>query len=285
MLPSSGQRSSGRGSITLKIAWCIAPSAAAAASPLATRFPVMRNSVRPLPAMSATRKDVSTSIHRTTSKAKPWSCLPPAGARSCADIGLQPVWIWPTAGRFALKVLRHHPSIEQLVAQVVGERAGAALILNDMRRDQNEELGARARVVLGRQQRADDRDILQEGNSSVSLLSGVANEAGDADRLPILDGKAGADDAIVECRRTRRGVCRGGRDIADFLSEIERYQSIGIDPRGHLHDHPGRMVVDAVNDWRAGRQRAGRGPGQDWNLLANLEMGRLIVHDQKAGRR
>jgi hypothetical protein len=43
---------------------------------------------------------------------------------------------------FPLQVLTYETRIDQLVAQVFRERAGIALIVHDMRRDQYQQLGA-----------------------------------------------------------------------------------------------------------------------------------------------
>ncbi len=47
-------------------------------------------------------------------------------------------------GASLLQVLRHQAGVDQLVAQIVGQGARVALILHDVRRDQDEQFGAGA---------------------------------------------------------------------------------------------------------------------------------------------
>jgi hypothetical protein len=74
----------------------------------------------------------------------------PPGAGSLR-IGLQPVRVGQAGGAPLLQVLRHQAGVDQLVAQIVGQGARIALIVHDVRRDQDEQLGAGARVVLVRE--------------------------------------------------------------------------------------------------------------------------------------
>jgi hypothetical protein len=69
--PPIGQRRLAVGSVRLKMAASMPPSAAAATTPLATRFSAMRVSVRPPAVRSATMNAISTKLHSTTSSAKP----------------------------------------------------------------------------------------------------------------------------------------------------------------------------------------------------------------------
>ena len=48
--------------------------------------------------------------------------------------------------------------------------------MNDVRGDQDEQLGAIAIVALGRKQRAEDRDILEERNPVILLRGAVADQ-------------------------------------------------------------------------------------------------------------
>ena len=64
------------------------------------------------------------------------------------------------------------PGTDQLIAQILGQRAGIALIVHNMRRDQHEQLGAGSRVALGGNQRAEDRDVLEEGYAAV-IIRGI----------------------------------------------------------------------------------------------------------------
>src|SRR5262249_21277438 len=62
-----------------------------------------------------------------------------------------------------------------------------------------------------------------------------------------------------------------------FLGYIQADEAARVYPRNDLHDDARRMVVDAVDDRRAGGEGACRGAGQDRNLLANLQTRRLVV--------
>src|SRR5205085_776975 len=106
----------------------MAPSAAARAAAFAARLPAMRISVRPAAVTCAVMNAISTSIHKTISRAKP-RC-PGAGADAVLGIALEPVRIGRAAQRLALQFLADEPSIDQLVAEIFGERAGIALVLD-----------------------------------------------------------------------------------------------------------------------------------------------------------
>ena len=88
-----------------------------------------------------------------------------------------------------------------------------------MRRDKDEQLVARAGVVLRARQQADQRNVLQERNAGIRLRKVVGNQPGEADRLPILHRHARGDVLLRECRRGNaggRGVDRRV-DRADLL--------------------------------------------------------------------
>ena len=142
-----------------------------------------------------------------------------------------------------------------------------------------------ARVALGGNQRAEDRDVLEEGYAAVIIRGIVADQTGHPDRLAVLHSHPRAEYLIVEGRRALDRVRRRGRDIADFLGDVEGNQPAGVDARRHLHDDAGRMIVDAVDDRRVGGERARRGPGQHRHLLADLKTCRLVVEDHDLRRR
>src|SRR5438874_6252284 len=135
----------------------MAPSAAACAAAFAARLPAMRISVRPAAVTCAVMNAISTSIQSTISRAKP-RC-PRAGADNSCGIGLEPVWIGRAAQRLALQFLADETGIDQLVAEVFGQGARIALVLDHARRDQHQQLGALAPIHLARYQAAEQRDV------------------------------------------------------------------------------------------------------------------------------
>ena len=54
----------------------------------------------------------------------------------------EPVWVGRAVQRLVLEFLAHEPGIDQLIAQVFGQRSGVSLILHDARRDQYKQLGS-----------------------------------------------------------------------------------------------------------------------------------------------
>jgi len=141
--PFSGQRWFGFGSSWLKMVAKIAPSSAASETAPATRFPAIRLSVRPVAVRWATIKAISTSVHNTTRRAKPPLRRQAADCVHCRrDNCLQTVRIGQTRNTRPLQLLRDEASADQLAAQIFGQRAGIALIMHDVRRDQHEQLGA-----------------------------------------------------------------------------------------------------------------------------------------------
>src|SRR3954454_21133314 len=102
----------------------MAPSAAACVAAFAARLPAMRISVRPAAVTCAVMKAISTSIHKTISKAKPrWL---PNSTEPFRGVVLEPVWIGRAVQRLALQFLADEAGIDQLVAEVFGQRARIA---------------------------------------------------------------------------------------------------------------------------------------------------------------
>src|ERR1051325_2834433 len=175
----------------------MAPSAAACAAAFAARLPAMRISVRPAAVTCAVMNAISTSIHSTISRAKP-RC---SGAGAVLGIGLDPVRIGRAAERLALQFLADEPGIDQLVAEVLGERAGVALVLDHARGDQHQQFGALTPVHLARYQAAEQRNVLEQRDPRIALRVAVADQAGEPHRLTVLDRDAGADQPLIEGRR------------------------------------------------------------------------------------
>ena len=113
----------------------------------------------------------------------------------------KPVGIGRAGGRLALQFLPDEPGIDQLVAQILGQGARVALIAHHVRGDQHQQLGARPRIRLAREQGAEQRDILQDRESLIALRVVVADQAGHPDRLAVLNRNAGAKQALIESRR------------------------------------------------------------------------------------
>src|SRR5262249_25153106 len=143
--PSSGQRCSGRGFDRLKIEPEMAPSAAALATALSTRLSAMRISVRPFAVIWATTKAISTKVHSTTSSAKP-RLRPGTAGNDGRGTGSETVRVGKPRFVLVLQLLRDQCGIAQLTAQVFGQCPGVALVVDDVRRDQHQKLGAVARV-------------------------------------------------------------------------------------------------------------------------------------------
>src|SRR3954470_13476892 len=143
----------------------MAPSAAACAAAFAARLPAMRISVRPAAVTCAVMNAISTSIHKTISRAKPrW---PRAGA--VLGIALEPVRIGRAAQRLALQFLADEPGVDQLVAEVFGQGARIALVLDHARGDQHQKLGALTPIHLARYQAAEQRNVLEQRDAGITL--------------------------------------------------------------------------------------------------------------------
>src|SRR3984893_10583017 len=168
---------------------------------------------------------------------------------------LVPVRVWRAVKRLVLKLLADEAGVDQLVAQIFGKRARIALVLHDMRRDQHQQFGAEAGIGLVGEQGPQHRYILQYRDAGITLRIAVADQASHADGLPVLDRDPRSDQPLIEGRRID-AARRDTSDIADFLRDVERDETAGVDPRRHQHDDAGISVIDAVDDRRVGGEGA-----------------------------
>src|SRR5271166_678746 len=125
---------------------------------------------------------ISTNVHSTTRSAKP-----PLPCRTRGRAGLRLGRGRSTAyNPFGLAT----PGLP-LRCSCCGTRP--ALIMDHMRGNQHQQLAAGSRVALGRNQRAEDRDVLEEGYAGVIIPGIVADQTGHPDRLAVLDSHSRAE--------------------------------------------------------------------------------------------
>src|SRR5439155_539494 len=136
----------------------------------------------------------------------------PAAIHRCrgrsAQHRLELVRVGQPRATLALQLLRDQAGVDQLAAQILGQCTRIALIVYDVRGDEHQQFSALARVALGRNYRAEDRDVLEEGYPAVIIRDIIADQAGHPDRLAVLDSHSRAERLIVESWRAHDRVRR-----------------------------------------------------------------------------
>jgi hypothetical protein len=103
--------------------------------------------------------------------------------------------------RLPLQLLPNQPGIDELVAQILGERARIALVAHYSRRDQDQELRALSRIRLAGNEAAEYGNILEDRDPGIALLVIVTDQTGHPDRLPVLHRNTRPKQPLVEGRR------------------------------------------------------------------------------------
>ena len=103
----------------------------------------------------------------------------------------------------------------QRVFQIVGGVGDLGGVVDDVRRKEHDQLGARLGRRFLAEGRAQDRDAMQEGNAAGRIRIGFLNDAADGYRVPVLHR-----DLSLEAARAETGGLHGaGRGLraAHFL--------------------------------------------------------------------
>src|SRR5689334_344913 len=106
----------------------------------------------------------------------------------------------------------------QLGAQFLGNEVRIDAVANDLRPDEDDELGAHDRLVLVREDVADLGDLIEDRDAVAIDLGAFLDQAGQQHRLPARDRDRALDLALRDGRHER--TLRAVRDLADLLLDI-----------------------------------------------------------------
>ncbi len=155
-------------------------------------------------------------------------------------------------------------------------------VRDDARLDEDDDLGAVHRRVVAGQYIVQKLDRAETGDARAIVAAGIADEPGQHDGLPVGDRDRTANPSLRDRRCQRRRV--GRRDGADLLLDVERHDPVGIHLGQDVQDDARVLVIDVVDHGRETVVGRLRGAGQDRNLVADLQDGRLAIEDDKRGR-
>src|SRR5258707_11062526 len=183
---------------------------------------------------------------------------------------LPPLWRWRDMW------WNRSDAAAQLGAQFLRNKAGVHAVANDLRADEDDELGSAVRFVLVREGVTQILNLIEQRNAAaveiLLLLNQARQQHGLAARnpdraldLPLREGWVAADARIV-------------LNLADLLLDIEPHVAVGIDPGHHTQDNADAAVVDRVDDGIGRRQYIG-GAGGNRHVAANHQGRHLVVDD------
>src|SRR5439155_4644825 len=119
---------------------------------------------------------------------------------------------------------------------------------DDVRRQEDEQVGLGALVVVAAEEVAEDRDAAEVGDGPCVGADGVGEEPPDHDRLPVARGHRRARGADGGGGADQRGVAHaggGGRvDVGDLLEEGEAHEVVGGDLRRHAERDADVVALD-----------------------------------------
>jgi len=156
---------------------------------------------------------------------------------------------------------------------------GVGTVADNLRADENDELGALGGIALMPEGVTKPGDLVQhrDGISAAILL--LADQTGQQHSLAVGHGYLALDPPF---RHGRRQAARAGRrHIADLLLDIEPYVAICADARRDPQDDAGVSIVNGVHD-RVVRGQHRRAAGRYRHDIADLQRRELVVdHNQR----
>src|SRR5207248_5771205 len=100
-----------------------------------------------------------------------------------------------------------------LGAQLLGDHVGVDRVADDLRADEDDQLGAADRLILVGEEVAYRRQLVEQRNAGPGDVLSVADEPGEQHRLSALHRDRALDPALGHGRRER--ALAGRQDIAD----------------------------------------------------------------------
>src|SRR5215470_5037236 len=167
----------------------------------------------------------------------------------------------------------------QLRAQLLGDEMGIDAVADDLRPDENDQLGALEAVGLLRECAAERvGKLAEQGDAARAALLALADKTGEQHGLAAHHRDRALDPALRHGRRQGRAGARLRGDVADLLLDVEPHVAVDVDARNDAQDDAGVAIIDSVDDGVAGGQHR-RAAGRDRHLVADLQRGRLVVDD------
>src|SRR5215213_584114 len=125
----------------------------------------------------------------------------------------------------------------QLRAHLLGDAHRVDTVADDLRPDEDDQLGALSGFVVAADQLAKLAELIDQRNAAAAVLLTLADQSGEQNRLTARNRDRAFDAALRHGRRQATGAT--GRDIRDLLLDIEQDVAVGVDARHHAQDHAG----------------------------------------------
>src|SRR5262249_46091728 len=190
-------------------------------------------------------------------------------------------------GRF--RTARQHLGKQRLVgteaiaharAQLFRDLVGVDAVANDLRADEDDELGAVDGAVVVAEQLAQGAELVEQRQAGPAARLRLGDQPAEQHGLAVGDRDRALHPPLPHGGRERIAADAPG-DVPDLLLDGEQHGAVGVDARRHAQNDAGVAIVDIVHH-RRGRDlhRYGATRG-DRDLVADLQHGDLVVeHDQ-----
>src|SRR5262249_41022817 len=157
---------------------------------------------------------------------------------------------------------------------------------DDVRGQEDEQVGLRAPVVVPAEEVAEDRDAAEPGNRPCVGADRVGEEPTDHDRLPVARGHRralGADGGgRADVVRVAHADGRGQVDVGDLLEELEAHEVVGGDLRRHAKRDADVVALDGGE--QVGEvARAGGAAGDERDVPPYHDLRLLVVGGDDVG--
>src|SRR5690606_31006111 len=159
---------------------------------------------------------------------------------------------------------------------LIGDPVGVLDPRDDVRREDDQKLGANFRQLAALEEIAEERDVLEDGNPFLAHIVRRADEPSDHDRVAVLDTDGRHRAALVENRRrhTRAEVDARLAERADLRLDLHGHETVGADAWRHSEDDADLAVLDRVVDIaELGRDAS----GHLWHALTDVDLRAHVV--------
>src|SRR5208282_1633741 len=175
-----------------------------------------------------------------------------------------------------------HLAAAHLGTKLFGDHRRVHSVPNDLRPDEDDELGSHLGGSRRAERRPDKGDLVEHRYALARLLLLVLDQPGEQHGLSADDRDLAADLALGNrWREVRAARVARVLHFADLLIDVEQDRAVRVHPRLHMQDDARVLVVDRVDHRVVGAEN-GRAAGRDRDLIAHLKRRFAVVdHDQR----
>src|SRR6202030_594227 len=167
----------------------------------------------------------------------------------------------------------------QLGTQLFPDETGVHAVANDLRPNEDDQLGAGVRFALVREGVTQFGNLVEYRNAAAGEILLLLNQTRQQYRLAARDRDRALDLSLREGRIP--ADARSVLNLADLLLDIEPHIAVDADARHQAQDEAYVAIVDGVDDCVVGRKH-GRGAGRDRHIATDHQGRHLVVdHHQR----